>query len=265
MMKENSYIGKSDRELSSNTEHKPTLRTLSILEFISAGDRSYSLSEISRALGISPSTLFPIIHTLREKKYLNFDKKTQTYSLGLRLFEIGSRIQNSHAYNAIMDIINEVVEKCDETCHFGVLDHGDVLYLAKADSTNPIRMFSKIGKRMPAYGTAIGKALLKQFTFEELKALYPEGLKPLTANTINCFDELYRQICSSDIFMYENEESNDSIRCIAIPLYQEKTVVAALSVAIPVYRYEEKKAREIERTLKEASVRFSQEIPDFMF
>lgn len=248
-----------------NTEHKPTLRTLAILELLSSGDRSYSLSEISRALDISPSTLFPIIHTLREKKYLNYDEKTQTYTLGLRLFEIGSRIQNSHVYNSITEIMTEIVEKCGETCHFGVLDRGDVLYLAKVDSTNPIRMFSKIGRRLPAYGTAIGKALLKMYTTEELKALYPEGLKPLTANTITNFDELYRQINSSDLFTYEVEESNDSIRCIAIPLVQDKAVVGAFSVAVPIYRYDDEKQINIERTLKEASIQFNQDIPNFAY
>ncbi len=247
------------------TEHKPTLRTLAILELVSAGSEPYTLTSISRALGISPSTLFPIVHTLCEQRYLSYDEKNQAYSLGLKLFEIGSRIQSSHVYDRITEIMGQIVDTCDETCHFGVLDRGDVLYLAKVDSTNPIRMFSTIGKRLPAYGTAIGKALLKNYDLDELKSLYPEGLKPLTAHTITSFEELHQQLNDSDLFTYEVEESNKSVRCIALPIYRNKAIAAALSVAIPIYRYDEGKKSCIEGALKEASIQLEQIIPYFVF
>lgn len=248
-----------------STEHKPTLRIIAILELLSEVNTPYTLSEISRSLGISTSTLFPILHTLREKKYLKLDEKKQMYTLGLRLFEIGSRIQSSLSYDQITRVMGQIVETCGETCHFGMLDRGDVLYLAKVDSPEPIRMFSTIGKRLPAYGTAIGKALLKNYSPGELKSLYPTGLKPMTANTITDFNVLFEQLNSPDIFTYENEESNEQIRCIAAPVYRGGAVVAAVSVAVPVFRYSDEKQAQIERALKESLVQFEQIIPYFVF
>jgi len=247
------------------SNHNPTLRTLAVLELISTKGQAFSLSEISRQLGLSVSTLFPILHTLHEQKYLAFDEKTKTYSLGLRLFEIGSRVQATHSYQEIYSIMNGIVQACGETCHFGTLDKGDVLYLAKVDSTQPIRMFSMIGRRLPAYGTGLGKALLKGYSIEDLKVIYPEGLKPLTKNTITDFETLHHQLHTNDIFVYECEESNEFIRCIAIPIYRQGMVVASCSVAIPIFRYNEQKELDVKNALKHALIQFEKIVHCMIF
>ena len=93
-------------------EHKPTLRTISVLEQISAGNNKYTLSELSRTLNIPPSTLLPIVRTLREHQYLNFDEVSQTYSIGIRLFEIATRLQETDYYVQITGIMQTIVDCC---------------------------------------------------------------------------------------------------------------------------------------------------------
>lgn len=244
-----------------NTEHKPTMRIISILNLISAKHEGCKLSEISSELGIPMGTLSPIIHTLRDNRYLSYDESTQKYAMGLGLFEIGSRyIQCSNAFEDITSVLQKIVKKCGETVHFGILDGGDVLYLAKVDTLEPVRMFSAIGKRMPAYGTGVGKALLSQYTFEELNKLYPEGLLPITSHTITDMNELYEQLqqVKKTSFAYECEESNELIRCIAKPIYKGGRVVAGISVSIPTFRFSEEKQKLVEATLNEYVVYVNQ-------
>ena len=248
-----------------SSNHKPTLRTLSVLELISKSNKNYTLSELSRSLGIATSTLYPILHTLREERYLGYDSKTQSYTLGMRMFEIGSRVQNSYAYQEINSIMNGVVEDCDEACIFGRLDNGDVLYLSRVESNQPVRMFCSVGRRLPAYATAIGKALLKGYSIEALKKLYPDGLKPLTANTITDFDKLREQLNGNDIFMYENEESNADVCCVAVPIHREGFVVAACSVAVPIFRFDGEKKIIIENALKKALIKYEKVIHLLIF
>ena len=246
-------------------EHKPTLRTISVLEQISAGNNKYTLSELSRTLNIPPSTLLPIVRTLREHQYLNFDEVSQTYSIGIRLFEIATRLQETDYYAQLTEIMQTIVDGCSETCHFGILSGGDVLYMAKVDSPQPIRMFSMTGRRLPAYGTGVGKALLRDYTLEQLQTLYPKGLIPLTPKTVTDFDAFYTELqdIKKNTFAYENEESNENIRCIAIPLSCNGVVTAALSVANPVFRYSEEKREIIEHLLKDASV-FAEKILPYL-
>ena len=238
-----------------NTAHKPTLRALSVLELVAQHRHPYTLSELSAGLAIPASTLLPIVHTLRDRQYLSYDEKTQTYSLGFRLFELGSMVQDTDFYAGIVDIMQTVVDGCGETCHFGILSGGDVLYLAKVNSPQAIRMYSMAGRRLPAYSTAIGKALLRDQTPAQLKALYPEGLIPLTPNTITDLGTLYGELLEirSEGFAYEVEESNENIRCIAVPICSGGRVTAAMSVAIPVFRYSEELRRKAESLLKDAA------------
>lgn len=237
-------------------EHKPTLRTISVLERVATGGNRYTLTELSRFLEIPASTLLPIVRTLRNHQYLNLNEVSQTYSIGVRFFEIATRLQDTDYYRHLTEIMQTIVDGCRETCHFGILSGGDVLYLIKVDSPQSIRMFSMTGRRLPAYGTGVGKALLRDYTMEQLKELYPEGLKPLTPKTITDFDVFYAQLqdIKKNSFAYESEESNENIRCIAIPLCCNGMVTAALSVAIPVFRYSEEKRETIEHLLKEAAV-----------
>ena len=239
-----------------STPHKPTLRVLSVLELVANNTLTqYTLSELSGLLDIPPSTLLPIVHTLRDRQYLNFDERNQTYTLGLRIFELGSMIQETDFYSNVVEIMRNVVEGCGETCHFGMLSEGDVLYIAKVDSPKAIRMYSMTGRRLPAYSTALGKALLRDHSPEQLRHTYPDGLKSLTPNTITDFEALYRQLqeIRAQGFAYENEESNENIRCVAVPLCVNGKVSAAMSVSIPVFRYSEELREKAEQVLRDAA------------
>ena len=66
----------------------------------------------------------------------------------------------------------------------GILDQDRVLYVAREDSPQPIRLISWVGTRLPANATAVGKALLSGLTNEEVRALYAGGLPRLTEQTI---------------------------------------------------------------------------------
>ena len=114
-----------------------------------------------------------------------------------------------------------------------------------------------VGKKLPAYSCGIGKALLSDKTLEELTALYPEKLTPLTEHTITDISVLYQQlqtIHTQDI-AFEKEESTKYIQCIAIPIRKEGKVRAAMSVATPVFRYTPEKEAMIIGLLKQAQLK----------
>ena len=257
--------------MSNKADHRSTGRVLDVLELISASVGGYTLTEICNAIEAPKSSMFPIIHTLHERNFLVFDEITLKYNIGPMAFQIGNSYLNSFdIMKQIRAEMQNIVNICSETCHFATLTGGDVLYLEKIDSPEPIRMISTVGNRLPAYGTGLGKALLIDHDLTELKKLYSGGLKPLTGNTITSFDELENQLQKSRVegIAYEVEESNQYIRCIAIPIRKNNSIIAALSVAIPTFRYTEEKGElikhllfnaksKIENWLKNISVDFS--------
>lgn len=236
--------------------HNPTLRVISVLNLISTAKSGLSLAECSRSLHIPSGTLYPILQTLYKNAYLNYDRHSCRYTVGYRLFFAGiNYVSNSPPYENAQKVLQRIVNACGETAHWGVLEGANVLYFAKVDSKETVRMYSAVGKTLPAYATALGKALLSRFSLEDLKVLYPAGLEALTESTVTDIAKLYEQLQSVKKygFAYEWEESNKHICCIAVPVLIENAVISALSVSVPVFRYTDEKKRCIEDCLMHAA------------
>lgn len=244
--------------------HQPTLRVTTILETVSAHNGELTMSEIARMANIPRGTIMPILQTLCGQHFLSMEKQSKRYYIGLRCFLSGASFANtSGAYSGVASIVNMMARETEETAHFCILEKGDVLYVVKAESTHQIRMYSEIGRKLPAYGTAVGKALLSDMSLEELNQLYPDGLSPLTEHTIRDVRYLYDQLqqVKQTGFAHECEESNIGIRCIATPIRYNGSIVAAISIVIPLFRYDEEKRCDIERILTQAANSLENIIP----
>ena len=105
--------------------------------------------------------------------------------------------------------MHDIVSVCHETCHLGSLKNGDVYYLKKVETPLRSRTVTVEGRSLPAYATGVGKALLADYQLPQLKALYYDGLYPLTEHTITDFRLLADQLAEirASGFAYECEES----------------------------------------------------------
>ena len=244
--------------------HKPTWRVISILNYISRQGKA-GLVECASAIDIPVGTIYPILQTLSDVGYLNYDSQTRQYSIGLDFFLAGSRYAAiDNGYSSMSRILSDAAGRCGgETVHLARLDGGNVLYLFKIESTCSVRTYSAVGSVLPAYGTALGKALISELSADELRALYPEGLKPITENTITSFEILEAQLeeVRKTGFAYECEESNYDVRCIARPLRKDNRIVAAISVSLPVFRYTDEKRKKIEKELSKAGAQMETLLP----
>ncbi|MCF2628568.1 MAG: IclR family transcriptional regulator [Fusobacterium mortiferum] len=234
-------------------EHKPTKRVLDILDILATTTKGMTLTEISKAIDSPKSTLHPIVQTMVQNKYIFFDENTYKYFIGIKTFCIGSSYTNNLD---LLDIIKKemkyIVEKTNEICQLGILNKDKVLYIAKVDSERAIRIISNVGKELPAYCTALGKALLCNENIDSLKELYPEGLKKYTENTILNFEKLYEELqkIQKESIAFEFSEIMEDLVCVATPLkIEDNHIVAAISISIPSFRINDKKLIEIKDIL----------------
>lgn len=221
--------------------HQPTLRVLEVLQAVAKDSSSKQLSDFSKELNIPKSTLHPILQTLCENRYLYQDELGR-YRAGTALFSIGASFSGSFPLlDYVGQELEQLVQTFRETCFFGALVQGDVLYLCKQDSPHPLRFLTEAGRRLPAYATGIGKALLLEHTPAQLQALYPHELRPLTGNTITDLPRLQEQLEEGRDrgFTWELEESTESVRCFGVPIRKNGKITAAISMAIPLFRFDE--------------------------
>ena len=102
-----------------------------------------------------------------------------------------------------------------------------------------------MGKRLPLYCTALGKALLMGWQDDQIRALYPDSslMPAITTNTVTDPEILIEQLHQMRQSGYASEcgESDENIRCVAVPLLANGQVMAALSVSAPLFRFDEER------------------------
>lgn len=223
--------------------HRLLEQSFEILNLIAAKGEPVSFKEICERIQLPKSTLHNLVQTLSNLNLLSRKEDSNKYTIGLKCFELGNAYLSSNPfYNMAKEVIEAASIKCNETTHFAILNGTDVVYLYKFDSTQPLRIFSHVGKRVPAHATAIGKALLSGYSDDEIRRMYSDPLLPsMTPNTITSVDvllEQLREIRRTNI-AYEKEESSPYIQCYAVPILNKQGFpVAGISISVPVYREE---------------------------
>jgi len=236
-------------------------KTFSILDILLQHGSSMHMTEISEKLGLYPSTIHRILDTLKHRGYVEQDPKSQKYRLGLKLLELGmAKLHQMDLAREATPYLKELVKQCNETVHLGVLEGGEVLYLAKEESSQTIRMISYVGRRAPLHCTALGKVLLAYLSAEEREKILGEKVLPrLTENTITDKMELEQELdkVREQGFALDREENEKDVRCIAAPIrnYQGE-VIAALSISSPIFRID----KNAQNNLKEAIIETSKKI-----
>ena len=242
--------------------HQPTIRVLQILDQVARHGNGHRLADLSRELGIPKSTLLPILQTLCANHYLTQDEHGR-YGAGTALFSLCTTFSGSFpVLSYVRRELGALVEILGETCYFGVLEEGQVLYLEKQDSPQPLRMLTTPGQRLPAYATGIGKSLLMDADAKTLRRLYPNGLAPITQHTITDPDQLAAQLQQAQEvgYTWESEESTPHVRCFAVPVRKNGIIVAAISVSIPIFRYDACKKTSILEALQKTAAAISETI-----
>jgi len=184
-----------------------------------AQGRPLSVSELARQLGLPKSSTANLCIALEAERLLT--RVDAGYLLGRRLVELGG------AYLSTVDQIQEFYSACrrqpnvsTQTARVAVLEGTDVLYLARYDGTQPIRLTANIGDRFPAHCTATGKALLAQLDPAALEERYrgQRRLQPLTERSITSLSELQEELdgVRDRGYALDEEETTPGVTCIAV-------------------------------------------------
>ncbi|UOQ59178.1 IclR family transcriptional regulator [Leucobacter rhizosphaerae] len=216
-------------------------KAVDILEYIAAAPRpGVTLAECTGILGFSKATTQRMLLTLARRNLLHFDEELGVYSLGMLTAKLGSEyLSRLDTRKAALPVLRDLVTESGETAHLGVLSGTDVVYIELVDSPQPIRIFSKVGDSIPAYATAIGKAILAQLPSDVRQEHLPEVLSGRTSRTITTFEALHLDLAQTRERGYaiDNGENRDGIRGFAAPIYDfTGSVCAALSLAGPTAR-----------------------------
>ena len=214
-------------------------RTLEVLEALAATPGRRGLAELCRELDIPKSSLHGILRTMIARGWVEPDATGPRFGLGVRALQVGAAyLEADDVVGVLAGVLDDLSGRFGETVHLGRLDGGYVVYLAKRESVHPLRLFSAIGRRLPAHATALGKALLAERDQAELDRLLPAPLPGLTRHTITDPARLRTELAAVRARGYaiDREENSEGIACFAVPMPLRDPATDAISVSVPLAR-----------------------------
>jgi len=201
----------------------PTVRkAFQILRDITGASGGRSISELSRGLGISKSTVHGILAALEAEGAIVRDPNSKRYKPGLTLLELGHL---SGSTLILRDVarphIESLMAKTGETVFFGTRSGQDVMILDSVDSSHDLKITSPAGTRLPLLAGATGKAFLSMMTDDQAGEIIREkGLRRYTDKTITDPAELLEQVrkVRETGYATDDEEYITGVRAVAAPI-----------------------------------------------
>ena len=235
-------------------------RAAAILDLVGRAPQPPSIASIGAMLGIPRNTTYQLVYTLADAQLLRVvDGRLH---LGVRTFELGSRYaMNLDLVTEAREVAGPLRDVSGETVHVAVLDGRDAVYLVKEESRQAVRMSSRIGLRLPAHVSAVGKAMLAALPATELDALL-DGvvLERMTSHSITDLDALRKDLHATRERGYaiDNQESSPDVACVAAAVRDGSgSVVAGVSISMPLSRMPTERREEFASMAIQAANAFS--------
>ena len=216
-------------------------KALAVLEAI--GDaRSRSLTDIAKSVPLPKSTLLRLIGALIDTGFVRRTAHGE-YAVTLKMWRIGSNAVNSeNVRDEVIPVLRDLVAKTGETTHYSVYENGHAVYIEKVDGLHPIRAYTSVGGRSPAYATATGKALLAWRDGEEI-AEVARNSRRWTDKTLVGVKAILRNAEETrrNGYAVNRGEWRPSVWGIAAPVFDRYgKVIAAVGISGPADRVEPK-------------------------
>ncbi|WP_328990179.1 helix-turn-helix domain-containing protein [Kribbella sp. NBC_01245] len=209
-------------------------RGLAVIRAFGADAPSLTLSEVARAVGLTPATARRILLTLEELGYVRSDGRR--FLLTPRVLALGWAYLSSLDLGEIAGpFMEEVSAATRESCSMATLDLPDIVYVARVPTSRIMTVALGVGARLPAYATSMGRVLLAGLPAAELDR-YLADLEPeaLTDRTLTSIDSLRDAIAEAGKTGYAvvDQELEQGLRSIAVPVVDGRgKTIAALNVS----------------------------------
>lgn len=227
--------GRAIQELSTSVA-----KALALLSSFTPDHPAMGVSDLARCAGLPKSTAHRLLAVLVDWSLVT---KTGTeYSPGPRLGELAAladRPDVRQLRRVALPYLLDLYELTHETVHLGVLESDEVLYVDKIYGHHSVASPSRVGGRLPATNSAIGKAMLA-FAGRDVVARVCDQLRPTTSFSIATPNRLLKELAAirDAGIAFDRQETTHSLTCVAAPVLSwSGTVIAAVSIAGPTHRF----------------------------
>ncbi|MEU4318016.1 IclR family transcriptional regulator [Nocardia fluminea] len=204
-----------------------------ILDAFDAATPTLTLLGLAERTGLPRSTVHRILDQMIRLRWLAHTPGG--YRLGLRVLELGGLAAEQNELREVVGpLLYELSQRTGLVGHLAVLDGREVLFLDRSGGRSRVLIPTRVGGRLPAHSTAVGKALLATLEPGIAEAALRGNAVARTARTIVDRAELHRELArirNRQGVAVDTEESLPGVGCVAVPIRGRGVAVAAISLS----------------------------------
>lgn len=232
-------------------------RTVEALRLIAKHD-GVRLTEVSRWLGIAPSSTYRLLNSLEQLGMVTRVPRTKLYRRGPALAELVQPARDALPEKARQHI-ERLVQRSGETAHLVRLTGRGTEFIETVESARLLRVAARTAMTMPAHATAGGKALLARRSDAEVVELYRDAALPtITGRTVSSVEDLLKhlRLARSRGYAVNDGETESDVVAVAVAMSDS----LALAVAAPRQRLPEEDVPYLVRLITQAASALRQDL-----
>jgi IclR family KDG regulon transcriptional repressor len=220
---------------------------LDVIEQFSGEREELGVTELSKRLKLHKNNVFRLLATLEARGYIEQNKATDNYRLGIRCLQLGRNyVEQIGLLRQARPILESIAHSSHELAFVAVLRRGAVVPLDAVESDHPVRLVSRVGDPLPLHCTAVGKIHLAFASEDDLRKLLGDELPKFTDRTITDRQVLVHKLKQIAVQGYAVEGGEHSIdaNAVAAPVRDyTRNVVGSVAIAGPSYRVSDERIK----------------------
>jgi DNA-binding IclR family transcriptional regulator len=215
----------------------------------------WAMTEIAEHVGLHKSTVHRMLATLEEKGFIERDRSTDRYHLGLKMWELSANLSRSDDQATIwLPEMERLRDQLGETVSIYVRDGSERIRMQAVQSNQPVRRVAPVGARLPLYAGASSKVLIAYSDPLVQESIFGD---PAWLYSID-LDQYKQQLEEVSLQGYATsfEERETGAAALSAPIFNRTgKLTAALSVSGPASRLTMEKMREFAPVMMESAKR----------
>jgi DNA-binding IclR family transcriptional regulator len=228
------------RREKSNYTIQSVSHAFDVLEQFNASADEIGVTELSKRLKLHKNNVFRLLATLEARGYIEQNKLTENYRLGLKCLQLGqSFIRQTGLLLQSRAVLQELVGTTKESAFVAIRKGTGVVPLDFVEPKRAVRVVSLLGTALPPHCTAAGKIYLVYESEGGISRNVPERLERFTDKTI-----LDRKLLLDNLkevseagYAVDEGEFTEEVTSVAVPVRDyTRILVGALAIMAPSHR-----------------------------
>lgn len=196
-------------------------------------DHPLTTAQLAKQFGVDRSTVTRNLQVLEREGFVR-RRSDSTYALGFGLLGLAhGGFDQVELRKAAYVPLRQLQQITGTTVHLAQLDGTTLTYIDKAESLDGVGLYARIGQPLPAYCTAVGKAVLAHVPDAWFQSIVNEKeWIRYTEHTLPNAECLKREIAEIRRrgWAIDDCELDELVNCVAVPVIGGEGLLGAISL-----------------------------------